>query len=230
MMTTSQWMDVVSNNLANAGTDGYKSDSLVFTDILTQKLYANGGKGKYIGSMGNGPTAISEYTDLKSGPIKHTGNNLDVALKTTKGMFAIDNNGRTEYSRNGAFQLNTNSELVNNAGHHVLDDRGQKITLQPTGVIEISPNGEINQDGQPVAKLGIYEGSFTKDGENLWTSQNARLAQDVDLSVGALEGSNVEPIHAMIDLIKVQRSFEMSQKSVQTQDEMNTKLFEMLRQ
>lgn len=228
MMTTSQWMDVVSNNLANAGTDGYKSDSLVFSDVLTQKLYANGGRGKYIGSMGNGPTTVSEYTDLKSGPIKRTGNNLDVALRTTKGMFAVENNGRTEYTRNGAFQLNSANELITSAGDHVLDDRGQKITFQPTGSIEIAPSGEITQDGAVVATLGVWDGQFMKNGENLWSARNPTLIQNPELAVGSLEGSNVEAVHAMIDLIKVQRSFEMSQKTIQTQDDMNTKLFDML--
>ena len=89
MMTTSQWMDVVSNNLANSATDGYKADTLAFSDVMVKNLYANGGHGQMIGTLGNGPSTVAAYVDRSVGSIKQTGNSLDVAIKTPQGMFAV---------------------------------------------------------------------------------------------------------------------------------------------
>lgn len=228
MMTTTQWMDVVSNNLANATTDGYKGDSLTFSDVMVKRLYGNGGNGPYIGSLGNGPEAVASSVDRSVGTIKSTGNPLDCAIRTPQGMFAVQQGGKTVYTRNGSFSINADRELVSKQGLPVLDDQGQKISLPGTERVEIDQLGLVHQGNNVVATLGIYNGSFSKAGANLWVSQNAQIMPDVSLATASIESSNVEPVGAMIDLIKIQRSFEMSQKSIQTQDEMTGKLFELL--
>ena len=228
MMTTTQWMDVISNNLANSGTDGYKAYTLAFSDVMVKNLYANGGSGQLIGSLGNGPEGVANAIDHSVGTIRSTGNPLDCAIRTPQGMFAVQQNGTTAYTRNGSFTVNADRELVTNQGHLVLDQQGQKITLPGTERIEIDAQGIVHQGNNSVASLGIFDGEFRKAGNNLWSSNNARPLQNASLATAAVESSNVEPVQAMVDMIRIQRSFEMSQKSIQTQDEMTGKLFEII--
>ena len=228
MMTTSQWMDVVSNNLANSATDGYKADTLAFSDVMVKNLYANGGHGQMIGTLGNGPSTVAAYVDRSVGSIKQTGNSLDVAIKTPQGMFAVQRNGNTMYTRNGSFSVNSDRELVTTQGFPVLDDRGAKIVLPGTEKAEIDQEGVVRQGNNTIATLGIFEGTFTKAGDTQWTSKDATALPNPTIVPGAIEGSNVDAVSAMVDLIKIQRSFEQSQKSIQTQDEMTGKLFEIL--
>jgi flagellar basal-body rod protein FlgF len=228
MVTTAQWMDVVANNLANAATDGYKADNLGFGDVMVQKMFANGGRGPLLGTLSNGPASIEETIDRNVGVMKTTGNPLDVAFDTKSGMFAVSAYGKTMYTRNGSFKLNTNRELVTGSGHNVLDDRGNKIAFKGNGKFEISPDGVVSEDGQAIAKLGIYDGDFKKAGQNLWNSNQATALPNARLLVGQVEGSNVQPIEAMVDLIKINRSYDISQKSIQNQDDLTSKLIETI--
>ncbi len=229
MQTTTQWMDIIANNLANASTDGYKSDTIAFADVLVKNMYANGGQGKFLGSIGNGPDAVVESTDMALGPIRSTGNPLDIALKNPKQLLAVQVNGQTQYTRDGALKIDSERFLVTERGWKVLDDRGNPIQLQPEGILEISPTGEVIQGTNPIAKLGVYEGDFKKAGQNLYNSPNPTRVTDPDIAPASVEGSNVDAISTMVDLIKINRHFEMSQKSITTQDEMTGKLFEALR-
>ncbi len=229
MQTTTQWMDVISNNLANASTDGYKSDTIAFADVLVKNMYANGGDGKFLGSIGNGPDAVVESTDMKLGPVRSTGNPLDIALQDPKQMLAISANGQTQYTRDGALKLDTEKFLVTQRGFRVLDDRGVPIQLKNEGVIHISPNGEVIQGTTEVAKLGVFTGNFNKEGNNLWSCPQPTRVTEPNLATSSLEGSNVDAVATMVDLIKINRHFEMSQKSIHTQDDMTGKLFEILK-
>ena len=229
MQTTTQWMDVISNNLANSSTDGYKSDTIAFADVLVKNMYANGGDGKFLGSVGNGPDAVVESTDMKLGAVRSTGNPLDIALQDPKQMLAISVNGKTQYTRDGALKLDTEKFLVTQRGFRVLDDRGVPIQLKNEGVLQISPTGEVIQGTTEVAKLGVFSGNFTKEGNNLWSCPQPTQVTEPNLATASLEGSNVDAVATMIDLIKINRHFEMSQKSIQTQDGMTEKLFEVLR-
>jgi len=229
MMTTAQWMDVVSNNLANSGTNGYKADTLAFTDVMMKNMYADGGKGNYLGSLGNGPEPVSNAIDRSVGVIKSTGNPLDVAIRTPQGMFAVQQDGQTYYTRNGNFTLDSTGTLVTDQGLPVLDNKGQKIKATGVEKVMIDEVGNVHQGNDVLAQIGIYDSDFRKAGGNLWTAtRNPIPVASPELATAALEASNVEPVQAMVDLIKVSRSFELSQKSIQTQDEMTGKLFDVL--
>ena len=229
MQTTTQWMDVISNNLANASTDGYKSDTIAFADVLVKNMYGNGGNGKFLGSIGNGPDAVVESSDMKLGPVRATGNPLDIALQNPKQMLAISVNGQTQYTRDGALKIDPERYLVTQRGFRVLDDRGTPIKLGTEGVIHVSPSGEVTQGTNEVAKLGIFTGNFKKEGNNLWSCPQPTRETDPSIATASLEGSNVDAVATMIDLIKINRHFEMSQKSIHTQDDMTAKLFEILK-
>lgn len=230
MMTTSQWMDVISNNLANSGTNGYKADTLAFADVMMKNMYADGGRGVYLGSMGNGPEAVSNAIDRSVGTIKSTGNALDVAIRTPQGMFAVQKDTQTYYTRNGNFTLDSTGTLVTDQGYPVLDTKGGKIKATGVEKVMIDEQGNVHQGNDILAQIGVFEADFGKAGGNLWTTNGKTpiLVASPELATCALEASNVEPVQAMVDLIKVQRSYEMSQKSIQTQDDMTGKLFDIL--
>jgi flagellar basal-body rod protein FlgF len=229
MMVTTQWMDTVSNNLANASTDGYKADLISFSEVLYRDMHAHGGSGKSLGSMGGGPQTVRETQDFSVGSLRSTGNSLDVAIRTPGGMFAVQANNTVRYTRDGSFTISKNRELVTNEGYPVLDYRGQKIPVLGVGKVTIGEDGDIQQDGSSVTKLGVFNGQFQKEGGNLWMPKGqVQASQVAEIAVGHLESSNVEAIEAMVELIKINRAYEMSQKTITTQDDMTGRLIDSL--
>lgn len=230
MIATQQRMDIITNNLANASTNGFKKDGIAFTDLMVRQLQSGG---QSIGSMGSGSSAASKFTSFERGPITTTHNPLDVAITSEQGLFAVEhpegNTMATRYTRDGSFSFNTNRELVTKQGFRVLDDRGQPITI-PTGSLDIGQDGSIQVDGKTIAKIGLYQGSFSKMGQNLYSSSNSQAIADPQMQSGAIEGSNVNPIEEMVSMITLSRSFEMAQKSITQQDDLTGKLIQSIQQ
>lgn len=219
-------MDVTANNLANASTAGFKQDALVFSDYYTRELQV---QGRRIGSMGSGAVTQEEVTYNAQGRLNRTGNPLDLALTTENRMFAVQTPQGVAYTRDGEFNLDAQNRIVDRQGNPLLDDAQRPIVLPDDSPVVIGENGQISQNDQPVATVGVWQGSFTKTGDNHFSSQNATPAPDGTMKQNYLEQSNVEPIVAMIDMIRCGRHFEMSQKSIQTQDELIGKAIEVLR-
>lgn len=223
------WLDVASNNLANASTTGYKADGLSFTDALTQQLYANAGAGPAIGSIGSGEVPNSEYTDFSQGPIQTTGNPLNAAIQDANGMFSVQTPNGVAYTRDGSFELSQDGTLVNESGYSVLDNTGHSIAV-PNGDVQISPSGELSvrtaNGVQHVAQIGVYSGSFSKLGSNLYSGTGTEALATPKLAPGALEGSNVNAIQAMTDLIKIGRLYALEQKAITQQDTSSNKLLQ----
>jgi flagellar basal-body rod protein FlgF len=230
MLANERLLDVTSNNLANASTNGFKSDGLSFNTMLDQKLSADGGMGKPIGSIASGMMMSGHYTMMQRGPINVTSNPLDVAINSDKGLFAVDSNGQRGYTRDGAFSVNEQRQLVTATGGLVLDQNESPITL-PEGQVKIGEDGNIAVDGKSVGKLGLWQGEFAKAGGNLFsaTGQVSQLdPSEVQVRQGALEGSNVNAISEMMNIISLGRSFDLAQKSTQSQDELSQKLVSVL--
>jgi len=120
-------MDVVSNNLANSATQGYKADTLAFSDVLVQSLYADGGAGGYIAALATVQAEFSNAIDHSVGVIKPTGNSLDVAIRTEKrNVSQSKRTARPFYTRDGAFMIDNNKQLVTSQGLLVLDGQGKR--------------------------------------------------------------------------------------------------------
>lgn len=233
MVAAERWMDVTANNLANVSTTGFKRDGLSFTDMYLRTMAANGGTGKTLGTVGTGETISGEFTDFERGSIQQTGNPLDVAIETEKGLLAVQQpDGSKMYTRDGTLQLNADRQLSTAAGGLVLDTSGREITVPP-GKIEIGGDGTLSVDGKSVATIGIYDGTFQKAGGNLFSATGNPSAMDaasVQLKQGALEGSNVNAIDAMITMITIGRSYDLSQKAITSQDDLTQKLIQSLQQ
>jgi len=232
MVNSEQWLDTVSNNLANVNTPGFKRDGMTFQATL-QQVSANGGVGNAVGSISSGSVIASPYSTLgELGPMNVTGRPLDVALKTPGAMFAVrDASGKISYTRDGSFTLDHDGNVVTQTGLQVLDESKNPIQIPVGGQPSISPDGTVTSTLKGattvVGKLGAFSGNLLKAGNNLYADPSGAgttPAEHAKFAAGTLEGSNVNPVEAMLDLIKIGRSYELQQKSITQQDQLTQKL------
>jgi flagellar basal-body rod protein FlgG len=233
MIVQSEKMDVISNNLANVNTNGYKKDGVVFqtfNNILTKRLndYADSSKGsENVGGMASAPGIGQLYTNYTSGKPMNTGNSKDISIiNSNKSFFTIEIPGNSEerYTRDGAFTTDKDGKLVTIQGYTVKGEKGPIIIKDRN--FQITSSGEIIQDGKVTDKIKIKTfkdtTSLEKVGDNL-VKANETLEEvpfTGTIAQGFLESSNVNAIDEMIGMITVMRSYEASQKIFKTQDEM----------
>lgn len=219
-------LDVVANNLANVSTNGFKKDSLSFNDVLGKSVKSAGGT---IGSFSYGPSTAVQVTAFEeTGQIMPTGNPLDMAIDQPKGAFAIRSvrDGQVYYTRDGAFTRSMDGKLATRSGDLVLDDRLNEIPLGD-GTPKIDGQGRVLVDSQEVGQIAVFDGTFQKDGLNRWRG-TATLMEEPALRPKALETSNVNSIEAMVEMIELQRAFDIAQRSITTQDELSQRLINSL--
>ncbi|UGQ17550.1 flagellar basal-body rod protein FlgF [Borrelia sp. RT1S] len=251
-------LDVIANNLANVDLAGYKGDLSVqkaFPELIIRRLNDDGlyrfprgylETAPVVGKIGTGVEENETYTSFEQGPLKTTGNPLDVAL-TGEGFFVIRTPRGERYTRNGSFTLGKEGMLVTKDGYPVIGEKGYihlkdnnfKITDQG----QIFHNGEFETD--PRRLVSEHENSWEnyelldnlkivrfektrflkKQGNSLWDSteiSGAPIEVAVGLrpkiETGTLEGSNVNAINEMVLMIEVNRAYEANQKTIQTED------------
>lgn len=242
MMVEQNRMDILSNNLANAATNGYKkegSTATAFKDQLAYKIkdISENTRTKRLGSVNLGAKIGQTYTDWSQGNYKVTDNESDVALDG-KGMFALsytDKQGNTsvKYTRDGAFTLNKDGYLVTKDGDYVLNEAGARnangsaasyIRLDPNQKYTIDEQGNIFQNNAQVSKLGVVDfddyNYLQEFGENMYdlVDGGQTIASDAVVNQGSLEASNVNVVSEMVDMITVSRAYESNQKVIQTID------------
>jgi flagellar basal-body rod protein FlgF len=205
--------EVASHNLANAGTTGFRAQMSAFRAVPV------GGPGLPT------RTYVMETTpavSLAPGPVEQTGRALDVAVLGA-GWIAVQASGGEEaYTRNGRLQVNPNGVLIAGAGHPVMGDSGP-ITVPPNAQLTIAPDGSVSalldgQSGANVMPLGRIKlvnppGAELLRGEDglfrLRSGGAAAADATVRLAPGALEGSNVNVVEAMITMIGLARQFDL---------------------
>lgn len=235
MMTQMQNMEVISNNIANVDTTGFKKDETVvqtfseemFRILNDEKLGYNLTKfDSQVGELALGNFVTQVHTDFATGIMKNTGGVYDLAFQGD-GFFAIadlDDQGEVieRYTRDGSFTLNHNGELVTKSGNYVLGQNGV-ITL-PSADIIVNGAGEIFSQGEFVDRLLVVDfenpESLRKYGGNLYDSieESVMIESNALVLQNNLEGSNVNAVSEMVKMISVSRIYEMGQKLVQTQD------------
>jgi flagellar basal-body rod protein FlgF len=213
-MALAERMSIVSNNIANMNTPGFKSEhALQIEDVVRQDVIKE--DMSFVRDYG-------QFTNKQQGPLEFTGNDLDLALEGT-GFFAIENKGETHYSRAGNFKLNEKNMLVNAAGLPVLDEGEAPIEI-PEGIkqITVSDKGVIIGDDQPVAKLLIAEfdniDALTLTGGTLYKSEDKpQISQTTRLVQGSLEKSNVNGVLEMTDMIEISRQYQSTARLLQNE-------------
>lgn len=223
--------DVITNNLANVGTVGFKQDNLKsvpFDEVLIQNYdKVVGGKNvrNIIGTMTLGSRIDSVDTGFTQGTIESTDIDTDFAIEG-RGFFTVQReDGNQFYTRDGHFHVNTQGILVDDSGNTVIGRDNQTGALGAinvgSGKMTSDAYGNISIDGN--ARYKIYTVDFndynalTKVGDNLYTGQNAAEVNTV-VRQKSLEKSNVNLVNTMSDLITTMRTFETDQKAVQSID------------
>lgn len=232
-------LDVVTNNLANATTTGYKKEGCTtqsFDSVYGIKVkdLTVGGVNENIGKLSLGAKIGETYRDWSNGSFISTSSNYDFAL-SGEGMFSISFTNKlgeesTLYTRDGSFQMNSEGYLVTKDGDFVLGENGP-IQL-PTDLSELSvqPTGEIYADGQYIDRFALVnfeDYNYVETyGENLYRAVDGATFTDATATVnqGYLESSNINVVSEMVDMITIAREFESNQKVMTTIDEMLGKM------
>ncbi|HHW23299.1 MAG TPA: flagellar hook-basal body protein [Clostridiaceae bacterium] len=233
MLTLNRKMDVVSNNLANVNTNGFKKDFVVFeefSDVLAKRFF-DGSDGSArpvrIGNMTLYNDIAEVYTDFTQGALESTGLSTDVAINGDESAFfcvavPVNDEFREFYTRDGGFKLDAQGRLVTRDGYTVMGENGV-IVLEGSDFV-ITREGEVIQNGETVDTLRIrkFENpeSLRKYGFNLLTateeSQDAEFEGTIEQ--GFIERSNVDSVREMVDMITVLRAYESNQKLIHYQD------------
>ena len=233
MLTLQQKMDVVSNNMANVSTTGFKKDTLsleAFPDILANRVYDSGDNPatRKLGTMTlfNNPGIVK--TNFSQGNLQDTGVSTDLAIDADEKAFftiGIPQAGGTfkeSYTRDGAFQITADGILVTKNGNPVLGENGPIKVLGSDFVMR--RDGTVETSEAVVDKLKIKHvdnpESLRKSGSNLLntTAETVDGTFSGNIVQGRLEQSNVESVREMVDMITVLRSYEANQKMIQYQD------------
>lgn len=223
-------LEVISNNLANVDTSGYKAERMLFEKSLKEEQNLQTSFQSDIKEPSHlNPNEFVEvrgtYTDMEQGPVQQTGNPLDAAIDGP-GFFVVQTENGERLTRNGSFQLNENSELVNQSGHPVLGAGGQ-IQVPNGSEVQIQPDGGITANGQSVGNLRVVDvgtSTLSRERGQLFKVPEGEQAMDfaeVSVTPGAIEGSNVNAVRELTDMIYTSRLFDALQKGQESSGEMN---------
>jgi len=210
------WQDIIANNLANVATTGFKRD------VLSLEAFKN-----YLGvslSEQSNQLSVNSAIDFSQGPIHPTDNPLDLAIEGD-GFFTVQTDTGIFYTRAGALTLDNEGRLVTQDGYPVLGEGGI-IQIGKFGQIDITDDGRIYLDGKLVDKLQIVwvqdpARNLQKVGGNLFALAPGGAIEEAEnfkIKQGALEGSNVNAVREMINMITALRAYEACQKSVTMHD------------
>jgi flagellar basal-body rod protein FlgF len=230
-MALRRQMDLIANNLANMSTTGYRRENVVFRNVL-ENTENTGTPGA---SKVNFVLDFGVQRDQTPGAFVATANPLDIALDGP-GYFSVQMaNGETAYTRNGRFQLSTDRHLTLFNGAKVLDTRGQPIQI-PDGEynIKIAADGTVQTNTGDKAQVGVVrfanELDLKRVGDNMYAGPGAQAVPDLEIQVqpGMLEGSNIQPIHEMTEMIDVLRTYQSTTRMLDRYDDMRRKGLERL--
>lgn len=239
-----QLVDVLTNNLANVNTPGFKKDRVTFKTYLPHHEWLHksppdrpdfnmtpwGEFPKPWGMAGQDVphSGVDEvHVGYAQGSFRSTGNPLDMAVNG-EGFFRIQTPRGVFLSRNGRFTLDQGGQLVTHEGYSVLDDQGKKIRIRQVvpGQIRIREDGAIFKGDSPVARIGLVtsEGGLkglSKIGDGLFVpAGRLKAAHSPRILSGGYEGSNVNGTFEMVRMVEAMRSFETHLKALRTLNEL----------
>ena len=235
-------MSVISNNLANTNTTGFKQDRASFEDLLYQQVRQPGGSSSAQTQLptglqlGTGVRVVATAKNFSQGGQQQTGRALDVMVNG-RGFFEVMMpDGTSAYTRDGSFQINAQGELVTNSGYPVqpgiqIPEGAQSLTIGSDGTLSVQMSGQAAsvEIGSLTLTDFINPAGLQAKGENLFLettasgpAQNGTPGLNGLGSVvqGALEGSNVNVVEELVSMIETQRAYEMNAKAISTTDSM----------
>ncbi len=235
-------LDVISNNLANVSTNGFKASRAVFADLLYQTLMQPGAQSTQQTQLpsglqiGTGVQPVATEHILTQGNLQQTGNSTDLAIQGA-GYFQITlPDGTTGYTRDGSFQVNNMGQLVNSLGYPLqppvtIPSNALNVTVGLDGTVSITQTGSPNavQIGSIQVATFINPGGLQSNGGNIYletSSSGAPITNTPGLNgagtinQGYVETSNVNVAEELVNMIETQRAYEMDSKAITASDQM----------
>nr|WP_163503126.1 flagellar basal-body rod protein FlgG [Halomonas socia] len=242
-------MDVISNNLANVGTNGFKRSRAVFEDLLYQNLRQPGAQNDIQNALpsgmqvGSGVRPVATERLHNQGGLEQTENSRDLAING-KGFFQVlMPDGNTAYTRDGSFQLDQNGQMVTANGYPVepaiiLPENALSVSVGEDGIVSVTQpgNNQSLEVGQLSLATFVNPTGLESIGGNLYleTTASGPMNETIPgmngagrLMQGYVETSNVNVVEEMVSMIQTQRAYEINSKAVQTSDEMLARLSQM---
>lgn len=235
-------MDVISNNLANINTPGFKRFRPIFQDLLYQNAFQPGGftsqATNYPSGLqkGTGANVVATEPIVTQGSLEQTGNALDLAINGAGYFQILLPSGQIAYSRDGSLQLNAQGQVVTAKGYQLqppitLPRNAQSITIGTDGTVSVQIQNQPNPQQVGLIQLAnfVNAAGLQNIGDNLATETQASGAPIVgqptsnglgSVAQGYLEGSNVHVVDEMIDMIATQRAYELDTEAAKSVNSM----------
>jgi flagellar basal-body rod protein FlgF len=224
-LTAMKRLDIISNNLANVNTPGFKKDKMLFESMLAGETNPP--------AVPQGSTADpilqkdSVFIDYSAGSVAQTGNALDVAIDGD-GFFVVSTPNGPAYTRQGNFRISSDGTLVTSDGYPIMGDGGPIVISG--GTVDIDRNGQITVDSTPAGTINLVDFQkpykLTKTGSALFVPTDPQTKTEAatgNVRQGHLEGSNVETITEMVQMIETSRYFDTCQRVIRGFDDMAAK-------
>lgn len=235
-------MSVISNNLSNVNTTGFKKGRAVFADLMYQNIRQPGAQSSQDSQLpsglmiGTGVRTVATEKLFQQGNIVQTSNSLDMAINGRGFLQVLMPDGTIAYTRDGAFQVNSDGQIVTANGYTIepalaVPEESQTISIGEDGTVSVTLRGqaEPQQIGNIQTSDFINPAGLEPIGSNLFLETAASGAPQTGtpgqnglgtLQQGALESSNVNVVEELVNMIEAQRAFEMNSKAISTTDGM----------
>lgn len=242
-------MDVISNNLANVSTSGFKRARAVFEDLLYQTIRQPGAQSSEQTQLpsglqiGTGVKPVATERIFTQGNLQQTGNSKDVAIQGNGFFQVLMPDGTTSYTRDGSFQTDANGQLVTASGYAVqpaitVPADTQALTIGRDGTVSVTLPGSATPTTIGTLQLATFinPAGLQSLGENLYAetaasgtpSSNAPGSNGAGLlNQGYVETSNVNVVEELVNMIQTQRAYEINSKAIQTSDQMLQRLTQL---
>ena len=235
-------MTITANNLANVNTTGFKGSRAVFDDLLYQNLSQVGADTSQTTqsptglNVGTGVRVVSTEKNYTQGSINNTGNTFDVAIQGLGFFQVLQPDGQLAYTRDGSFQLNAQGQLVTSAGYQVqpaitIPTGAQSVTIGADGTVSVQLANSPTPTTVGTLQLAnfINPAGLQDTGGNLAVETASSGPPTVGtpglsglgtLIQGSVEGSNVDVVEELVNMIQTQEAYEMDSRAVETTDQM----------
>jgi flagellar basal-body rod protein FlgG len=240
-------MDVISNNLANVSTTGFKRARAVFEDLLYQTLRQPGAASSQQTQLptglqiGTGVRPVATERVFTQGNLQQTGNDKDLAIQGDGFFQVLMPDGTTGYTRDGSFSIDAQGQVVNSSGYPLqpaitIPTNAESLSIGADGVVTITQGRETTQIGSILIATFANPGGLESRGQNIYyetaASGNANttapgLNGSGTLVQGYTETSNVNVVEELINMIQTQRAYEINSKAITTSDQMLQRLSQM---
>lgn len=229
-MTLRRELDVVANNIANADTTGFKVEQLLVGAEVGERARNAFVRPGVSFVLDNGVGR-----DYGQGALEQTGRTLDFAIEGEGAFFKLQDGAGEAYTRDGAFTLDATGRLTSQGGMPVLGDGGEIVLNPELGEPSVGADGTISQNGELVGRLSVVRfdtlGVLEKGGDGLYrntSNAQAQEAPDALVRQGMLEGSNVNPILEITNLIEIQRAYESVSRMIENSNDLSRRAVERL--